>query len=202
MTAPQPVPVPTVPRRLHIQQKISPLQNVYRIFSDNAGQPGEQVGMVKQKRMALREQFTVYSDEAATQPVMSIKADRRIDIRSVMTVTDTSGQAIGQLRKRGASSILRSTWEVDQPGLPTITVTERSLAIALLRRFWGMVPFVGEFPVPWVFHFDGTIGDDKLITHSRLWGIRDRYVMELLEPQLDWRLCVALAICLDAMQHR
>jgi uncharacterized protein YxjI len=192
----------TEPRRLHIRQKISPMQNVYRVFGDNAGEPGPMVGIAKQKRMALREQFTVYSDEACTQPVMGIKADRRIDIRSVMNVTDATGQPIGQLRKRGASSILRSTWEVEQPGLPVFTVTERSMAIALLRRFWGMVPFLGEFPVPWVFHFDGTIGDTKVFSHNRLWGIRDRYVMELLEPQLDWRVCVALAICVDAMQHR
>lgn len=192
----------TEPRRLHIHQKISPLQNVYRVFSDANGEPGPLVGIAKQKRMALREQFTVYSDEACTQPVMGIKADRRIDIRSVMNVTDVGGQPIGQLRKRGAASILRSTWEVEQPGMPMVTVTERSLAIALLRRFWGMVPFVGEFPVPWVFHFDGVVGDRKVLSHNRRWGIRDRYVMELQDPQLDWRLCVALAICLDAMQHR
>jgi uncharacterized protein YxjI len=179
------------------------MQNVYRVFSDNGGEPGPLVGVAKQKRMALREQFTVYSDEACTQPVMGIKADRRIDIRSAMTVTDAAtGQAIGQLRKRGAASILRSTWEVDQPGLPTITVTERSMAIALLRRFWSQVPFLGELPVPWVFHFDGVIGDHKVLSHNRRWGIRDRYVTELHDPNLDWRLCVALAICLDAMQHR
>lgn len=193
----------TEPRRLHVHQKISPLQNVYRVFSDASGQPGALIGVAKQKRMALREQFTVFSDEACTQPVMGIKADRRIDIRSVMSVTDTAtGQPIGQLRKRGASSILRSTWEMEQVGMPAITVTERSLVVALLRRFWGMVPVLGEFPVPWVFHFDGWIGDHKVLSHSRLWGIRDRYVMELHAPELDWRLAVALAICLDAMQHR
>jgi len=187
----------TAPRRLHIHQKISPMQNVYRVFADDAGQPGAQLGVVKQKRMALREQFTVYGDEAATQPVMTIKADRRLDLTSAMTVTDAAtGQPLGQLRKQALSSLLRSTWEMDQPGMPTIVVRERSTAVALLRRFGG------DLPIPWVFHFDGLVGDQKVLTHSRLWGIRDRYVMELLAPQIDWRVAIALAIVLDAMQGR
>ena len=203
MTAPEPLPTPTGPRRLHIHQKISPMQNVYRVFTDNGGSPGAQIGMVKQKRMALREQFTVFRDEGSTQPVMTIKADRRIDFRSAMTVTDAAtGQPIGQLRKKAASSLLRSTWEVEQPGLPVITVTERSMAIALLRRFWGFIPVLSAVPVPWVFHFDGTYNDKTLLTHTRRWGLRDRYVLELLVPELDWRLAVALAIVLDAMQSR
>jgi uncharacterized protein YxjI len=205
MTLPeqQPADAPAGPRRLHVHQKITPFQNVYRVFTDQAGEPGPLVAMVKQKRMALREQFTVFSDEAATQPVMAIKADRRIDIRSTMSVTDAqTGALIGQLRKKGASSLLRSTWEVEQPGLPVFTVTERSVAIALLRRFWGLIPYLGGVWVPWVFHFDGTYNDQKLLTHSRRWGIRDRYVLDLLVPELDWRLAVALAIVLDAMQKR
>jgi uncharacterized protein YxjI len=203
VTAPEPLPASVGPRRLHIHQKISPMQNVYRVFTDEGGAAGAQIGMVKQKRMALREQFTVYRDEASTQPVMTIKADRRIDFRSAMTVTDAAtGQPIGQLRKKAASSLLRSTWEVEQPGLPVFTVTERSMAIALLRRFWGLIPVVSAVPVPWVFHFDGTYNDKTLLTHTRRWGLRDRYVLDLLVPELDWRLAVALAIVLDAMQSR
>ena len=44
--------------------------------------------------------------------------------------------------------------------------------------------------------------DQTLLTHTRRWGLRDRYVTELLVPELDWRLAVALAIVLDAMQSR
>lgn len=204
MTASETSPSPAAgPRKLHVHQKITPMQNVYRVFADSAGEAGPLLAVVKQKRMALREQFTVFADEGATQPVMTIKADRRIDFRSAMTVSDAqTGQAIGQLRKKGAASLLRSTWEVEQPGLPVITVSERSMAIALLRRFWDLIPVVSAVPVPWVFHFDGRYGDTLLLTHTRRWGIRDRYVTEILVPELDWRLVVALAIVLDALQGR
>jgi uncharacterized protein YxjI len=192
-----------VTTRFHVHQKITPFQNVYRVLADADGQPGPLIAFAKQKRMAFKEQFTLYGDEAGSRPVLTIAADRRIDIRSTMTVRDPAGAVVGQLRKKGAASLVRSTWELEQPGLPPVVVQERSLAIALLRRLWGMVPYLGDLPVPWVFHFDGTEPSGRtLLTHTRRWGLRDRYVLEVHDPALDGRLAIALAICLDAMQKR
>ncbi len=192
---------PTV--RFHVRQKITPFQNTYRVFGDSAGEPGALIAFAKQKRMAFKESFTLYGDEAATRPVLTIRADRRIDVRSTMTVADPAGLVVGVLRKKGRASLLRSTWEIEQPGLPPVVVQERSMAIALLRRLWGLVPYVGDLPVPWVFHFDGVAQTGHpVLTHTRLWGIRDRYVLEVQDPRYDARLAIALAICLDAMQKR
>jgi uncharacterized protein YxjI len=188
--------------RYHVHQKITPLQNTYRILLDAAGEPGQLVAFAKQKRMAFKESFTLYGDESASRPVLTITADRRLDVRSTMTVRDPAGAVVGTLRKRGAASLLRSTWEMEQPGRPVVLVQERSLAIALLRRFLDIVPWLGAVPIPWVFHFDGTVGDRLVLSHTRLWGIRDRYVLELFDPSLDSRLAIALAVCLDALQQR
>jgi uncharacterized protein YxjI len=201
VTATSPVPTPASVR-YHVHQKITPFQNTYRIMVDAGGQPGQLIAFAKQKRMAFRESFTLYGDESASRPVLTITADRRIDVRSAMTVRDPAGEVVGTLRKRGAASLLRSTWEMDQFRGPTVLVQERSLAIALLRRLFGMVPWIGDLPIPWVFHFDGTMGGRVVLTHTRRWGIRDRYVLELFEPALDSRLAIALAVCLDAMQKR
>ncbi|HVF19376.1 MAG TPA: DUF2510 domain-containing protein, partial [Mycobacteriales bacterium] len=192
------------PPRLHILQKITPFQNVYRVHWDANGQPGELVAFVKQKRMALKEAFTVFADEAATRAVVTIKADRRIDIRSAMTITDaTTGQVVGAIRKKGAASIVRSTWELEQPGLPPLTITERNMAIAILRRVWGLIPYANNVPVPWVFHFDAVTADGSTVfTHTRIWGWRDRYVMEIQDQRLDFRMAVSIGILMDAMQHR
>ena len=193
----------TATSRFHVQQKISPFQNLYRVFSDVGGQPGPLIAFAKQKRMAFKEQFTLYGDEASTRPVLTIAADRRLDIRSTMTVRDPSGALVGQLRKRGAASLLRSTWELEQPGLPPVLVQERNPVVAVLRRLWDLVPYASSIPVPWVFHFDGTAPSGQvLLTHTRLWGVRDRYVLEVHDPAVDARLAIALAICLDAMQKR
>ena len=193
---------PAAPARFHIAQKISPMQNVYRVHADAAGEPGPLIAFAKQKRLAFKEQFTLFRDESARQPVLTIAADRRIDLRSAMTVREPSGAVVGTLRKRGAASLLRSTWELEQPGLPAVVVEERSLVVALLRRVWGMVPFAWDLPIPWVFHFDGrTPAGAVVLTHTRRWGLRDRYVLEVAPPY-DPRLAIALAICLDALQSR
>jgi uncharacterized protein YxjI len=198
-----PESTPAAPTRFHVHQKITPFQNTYRVMADQGGQPGQLIAYAKQKRMAFKEQFTLYGDESASRPVLTIAADRRIDIRSAMTVRDPAGVAVGQLRKKGAASLLRSTWELDQPGLPPIVVQERSMPIALLRRFWTALPWIGDIPIPWVFHFDGTEPSGRtVLTHTRQWGFRDRYVLEVMDPALDGRLAIALAICLDAMQKR
>ena len=192
-----------VGNRFHVRQKITPFQNVYRVFADANGEPGALVAYAKQKRMAFREQFTLYSDEGAHWPILGIKADRRIDISSVMRVSDPqTGAVIGMLRKKGRRSLIRSTWEVEQPGMPVVTVQERNLVIAILRRVWGLIPYANNLPVPWVFHFDGTTAGAPVLSHTRLWGIRDRFVLQIESPVLDRRLAIALAICLDAMQHR
>ena len=189
--------------RFHVHQKITPFQNRYAVMLDEGGEPGRLVAFAKQKRMAFKESFTLYAEEASRTPVLTITADRRIDIRSTMTVREPSGAVLGQLRKKGTASLLRSTWELDQPGRPVVVVQERSLAVALLRRLWGLIPWIGDLPVPWVFHFDGTDPSGRtVLTHSRRWGIRDRYVLEVLDPELEPRLAIALAICLDAMQKR
>ncbi len=195
---------PAPPARFHIQQKVTPFQNRYRVLLDDDGEPGRLIGFAKQKRAAFKEQFTLFSDEAATTPVLTIRADKRIDIRSAMTVTDAAtGEPIGTLRKKGAASLLRSTWEMEQPGLPPVVVQERSMSIALLRRLWDFIPFANNVPVPWVFHFDGTDATGTpVLSHTRRWGLRDRYVLEVQSPALDPRLAIALAICLDAMQKR
>jgi uncharacterized protein YxjI len=194
---------PAGPSRFHVHQKITPFQNTYRIFADAHGEPGPMVAFAKQKRMAFKESFTLYSDESASRAVLTIAADRRIDVRSTMTVRDPGGTVVGQLRKKGAASLVRSTWEMDQPGRPPLVVQERSVPVALLRRLWGLIPYANNIPVPWVFHFDGVDASGRtLLTHTRRWGIRDRYVLELHEPGVDARLAIALAVCLDAMQSR
>ena len=204
MTSADPLPAPpAAPVRFHVVQRVTPFQNSYRVHADDGGAPGPLIAFAQQKRLAFKESFTLFRDERRTTPVLTIAADRRIDVRSTMTVRDPDGAVVGVLRKRGAASLLRSTWEAEQPGRPPVVVQERSLAVALLRRAWGLVPYVGEVPLPFVFHFDGVdASGETVLTHERRWGLRDRYVLEVRPDRLDPRLAIALAVCLDALQRR
>ena len=128
MTSAEPLPVPAAPVRFHVEQRVTPFQNSYRVLADDGGAPGGLIAFAQQKRLAFKEQFTLFRDESRSTPVLTIAADRRIDIRSAMTVRDPAGAVVGVLRKRGAASLLRSTWEAEQPGRPPVVVQEAGVA--------------------------------------------------------------------------
>lgn len=194
MTAPQ-------PDRLLVRQKLSLGVNRYYVFrSGESGAELELLAFAQQKRLAFKEEVTFYAEEERTTPVFAFKARKAMDLASGYDVTAPDGSSIGEFKKDFKQSLLRSTWHLTPPGGPTSTGTERSLAVALLRRF-------ADLPIPLVFHFDFKLEDGTPVLHSsKQWGMRDVYQVELpadaAGSRLDWRLGAAMAVALDALQAR
>jgi uncharacterized protein YxjI len=194
--------------RFTIKQRFTMMVNRYEILSVNAdGSEGPLIALAQQKRMAFKEQVTFYTDEARTQPVFGFKARQRMDFSATYDITDANGQPIGSFRKEFAKSLLRSSWQLNTTDGLQAMGTERNHTIAILRRFWDMVPFIGDIPVPWVYHFDFAAPDGAMVLSSeRRWGLRDRYAVELPAApngwRLDWRVGAAMAVALDALQGR
>ena len=180
---------------LFIKQKITFMVNRYEVWSaDAAGNPSGLIAFAQQKRMAMREQVTLYRDESKSAVLAAFKARSVLDLRGTYDVTDSSGPPIGTFRKDFAQSLLRSTWHVDQPGLPTATGQERNMFVALLRRFSD----ISFLP----YHFDFVSGGTPVFSVDKQWGITDKYVVRISNPQLDRRLVIAMAVALDALQSR
>lgn len=180
---------------LFIKQKITFMVNRYEVWSaDAAGNPSGLIAFAQQKRMAMREQVTLYRDESKSAVLAAFKARSVLDLRGTYDVTDGAGAPIGTFRKDFAQSLLRSTWHVDQPGLPTATGQERNMFVALLRRFSD----ISFLP----YHFDFVSGGTPVFSVDKQWGITDKYVVRISSPQLDRRLVIAMAVALDALQSR
>ena len=98
---------------------------------------GNLVMFSEQKMFKLREDIRVYSDEAKTQEVLSIKARQIMDFSASYDVVDTAmNQKVGALRRKGLRSILRDEWEVLDVNDNLIgLIFEDSIGLALLRRF-------------------------------------------------------------------
>src|SRR3954469_24385087 len=112
--------------RLILRQKITMMINRYVVHvGEPGGREGEDVAFAEQKRLAFREQVTIYTDESRDEPLAGFKARKVIDLASGYDVVDGSGQPIGLFRKDFSRSLLRSTWHLQQPGLPTMTGQER-----------------------------------------------------------------------------
>jgi uncharacterized protein YxjI len=187
-----------------MKQRVTLMANKYELITTNPdGSDGPLLAFAQQKRIAFKEQVTFYSDDTKTHPVFSFKARKTIDLGSGYDVFDADGQSIGWFKKEFGKSLLRSSWQLSAPGLDA-DGTERNPTIAVLRRVWEFVPFVGEIPLPFIFHFDFTdrSGGQPVLSVERKVSIRDRYRITVQDQRLDFRVAAAMTVALDALQSR
>ena len=182
--------------QFHIRQRLRFMVNQYEVHSVAPdGSEGGLLAFAQQKRLAFKEQVTIYADDTKQQPLLGFKARQRLDLGATYDVTDHAGNPIGLFRKDFAQSLLRSTWHVEQAGLPNVTGQERSMPVALLRRFAESLSWLP-------YHFDFVADGQPVFSVVKKWGLRDRYVVEIQNPQIDRRLVIAMAVALDALQSR
>ena len=196
--------------RFLIEQRVRFMVNQYDVFTlhEDGRSRGRRVCFVEQKRLALKEDLRAFTHDAKTAEVFRIKARQVFDPRARYDVTDPDGRRIGQLAKVFGRSLLRSTWELfDANGRKVGWAQERSVPVALWRRFVDLIPFAGEL-LSWIpvrYHFDYHAGERRVGSFERRFGLRDRYLLDLSadsERTIDRRLAIALAVGLDALQAR
>jgi uncharacterized protein YxjI len=187
---------------LHMHQKVTLMVNRYEIFADQGGEPGELVAFVEQKRMAFKEQVTIYTDSSKSQVLAGFRARKVIDLGSGYDVTDGDGRPIGNFRKDFGKSLTNSTWHLDQPGAPTATGRERNAGLAILRRVWGFLPLINDLPVPFRYHFDFARDGQPVFSVDKKTWIRDHYLIQIADPHVDRRVVIAQAVAVDALQSR
>ena len=189
MTAPMYVP------HFLVRQKITLMVNRYQIFAANPdGTEGELLAFAQQKRMAFKEQVTFYSDESKSRAVFSFRARQRLDVHAEHDVYDEQGVELGYFRKAFGASLLRSTWQLTGGGVNAVG-QERRLSIAILRRVWNLIPYLGDIWVPFVFHFDftDTMTGQTVLVSERRKSIRDQYSVTVTDPRLDFRVAASMA---------
>jgi uncharacterized protein YxjI len=183
-------------QQLIVRQRVRLMVNQYEVHA--VGPDGGEAGVLafaQQKRMAFKEQVTLYTDDTKTTPVLGFKARQVIDLGATYDVTDAGGAPIGLFRKNFKESLLRSTWHLEQPGYGEMIGRETNLVVAILRRF---VDSLSWLP----YHFEFLTGDRPAFSVVKKWGLRDKYVVTIHDPQLDRRLVAAMSVALDALQAR
>ncbi|MFH0521175.1 hypothetical protein ACHBTE_28845 [Streptomyces sp. M41] len=188
--------------RFSIRQKTTLMINRYVVTETLPdGSDGRVVAFAEQKRMTLKEQMTFYTDESKSQVLFTAKARQVLDVGAVYDVRDATDNVIGTFRKKFAASLLRSTWELDQPDSVSAVGRERNRLVAVLRRVWELLP-LDLVPFLWPYHFDFTSDDKPVMRVDKKIGLRDRYLVDVSSPALDLRLALAQAVALDALQSR
>ncbi|MGI8626986.1 MAG: hypothetical protein ACR2J5_10530 [Geodermatophilaceae bacterium] len=190
--------------RFFVRQRITEMVNRYEIRAANPdGSEGGLLALAEQKRMKLKEEVVFFADEGKSRPAFSFKARQRLDVHAQHDVFDERGVALGMFSKEFGASLLRSTWQLSAPGVEALGQERRPL-IAILRRIWTLIPYLGDVWVPFVFHFDfvDKATNQPVLISERQKAIRDRYTVTVPDQRLDFRVAAAMAVALDALQSR
>jgi uncharacterized protein YxjI len=195
---------PMVVPAFFVKQRITVMVNRYEVRAVGPdGGEGQLLAFAEQKRMKLKEEVEFFADESRSRRVFSFKARQRLDVHAEHDVFDESGVPLGSFRKQFGASLLRSTWDLSVPGLQAVG-QERRMSVAVLRRVWDLLPYVGDVWVPFVFHFDftDTATGRPVMVSERQKAVRDRYTVTVPDPRLDFRVAASMAVALDALQSR
>ncbi len=96
---------------------------------------GQLIMLIKHPLLRLREEFTVWADEARTRPLLKIKSRQVIAINYCFDVVDAAtDQLLGTVQKRGLRSLIRDKFLILDPAGAEIGHMEEQGA-SLLRRF-------------------------------------------------------------------
>ncbi len=105
---------------------------------------GQLVLYVKQKALALREDVRIYADEAQTQQLYQINANKIIDFSATYNIALAGGGALGAVKRQGMRSIWKATYNiVDTNGTEVGLIHEENPWLKVAESFLSDVPFIG-----------------------------------------------------------
>jgi uncharacterized protein YxjI len=183
---------------VQLRQRITVLQNRYDIIRDDAGRQVT-LAYAEQKRMALRERVTFWTDESRSQTAFTLAARNIIELVGTYDVTDAQGNVLATIRKNALASLARSTYDVD---------TARGALVGRERTWWRpiarrVVSAISD--VPWLLplQFDFTDPQGRVVlTIDRQLRLRDQYLIDVQDDDLDWRVAAACGVAVDALMNR
>jgi hypothetical protein len=106
---------------------------------------------VKMKAFKLKEAITVFADEAQTNPLYRIAADRIIDFSATYNITANDGTSVGAIRQKGMKSLWRSRYEIVRNGAVVFTATEENPWAKVADGIFEGIPIIGAFS-GYLFH--------------------------------------------------
>ena len=106
---------------------------------------------VKQKMFKLKESVTVFADVDQKLPLYELKADRVIDFSASYHLTDTRGNHVGTVRRKGMKSLWRARYDIVNGSSHPMTIQEANPWTKVFDSLFCELPIVGMFS-GYVFH--------------------------------------------------
>ena len=107
---------------------------------------GQTVAYVKQKAFRLKEDVTIFADEAQTRPLYRMNANRVLDFNANYAITTPDGLPVGSVYRPGARSLLKASYHIkDTQGNEIGLLHEENAWVKVFDALLGEVPVVGMF---------------------------------------------------------
>jgi hypothetical protein len=106
---------------------------------------GSEQFYVKQKMFKLKENIEIYKDSTKTQLLFTVKADKVIDFSPTFTLADAGGNPLGTIKRQGARSIWRASYDLQLATGQVAHVREASPWIKVFDAILGELPIIGLF---------------------------------------------------------
>ena len=190
---------------LYLHDHFTARRQVFKLFGAGFhlyAPDGRLLAYSKQKAFRLKEDIRVFADEAQSNEILHIQADRIIDWSAAYQVVDSAtGEHYGTLRRKGWSSMFRDSWEIlDDAGVVRGRVTEDSGFKAMIRRFIDLASLF----MPQTFHI--RVGEQVVGTMRQNFNpFVQKYTVDLgldEDGVLPRPLAVATVILLLAIEGR
>lgn len=173
------------------------LSGKFHIYDDE----GNLAFFSKQKAFKLKEDIRIFADEAMERELLVVKARSIIDFGATYDVFDSTqgGALVGSLRRKGLKSMAVDEWLfLDASGREMGSITEDSLALALVRRF-----LLGNL-LPQ--HYTGRIGGAEVCEFKRNFNpFVSKVALDFsldAKGLLDRRLGIVAAVLLVAIEGK
>lgn len=159
---------------------------------------GNLVMYVKQKLFKLKEAVTVFSDREQNHPLFMINADRIIDFSARYNFADSSGKALGAVKRQGLRSIWKSHYNVFDGEQHVMTIQEENPWVKVLDSVFEGIPVIGMFS-GYVLHpayiVSDTAGTPVMKLKKMPAFLEGKFSVEKytdLQPEMETRILLAL----------
>jgi uncharacterized protein YxjI len=156
-------------------------ERVFRVFTGD----GQLIMYIQHPLLKLREEFTVYADEAKTRPLLLVKSKQVIAINFSFEVLDIqTNQVLGAVQKKGLASIIRDKFIIFDAMGNEIGYAEEQGASVLRRIF------------PWLTskHAIFVNGQQVAFIKQVFRFFTKEFTVDLQPSQLDPRFVLAVAL--------
>ena len=127
---------------LFLKFKITTLASDFTITDRNENS----LAYVRQKMFRLKEDVVVFNNESKSQENFRIRANQWIDFNASYAITDSFGQNLGKIARKGMRSIWKATYNIfDQNDTQKYKVQEENAWVKVLDGMVGEIPIIGMF---------------------------------------------------------